>query len=199
MGIQYNAFALFALAATASALKCMVGTGDTKTSTDCTSGLDRCINITTSGITAYSCNSAAVIAVSTIADKKCTTVSSIVTCLCDTDDCNTDTSTGTETQAGLKCHVGTSKDEAAALAATTACASGLDRCSKAMKDGNTVWLCVSAATQTAAGYTDEACSTVDTTEQCLCKGDGCNSAPTQTATQAIILFAVSSMMKFALN
>ena len=99
----------------------------------------------------------------------------------------------------MKCHLGTSQDTASALATTSSCASGMDRCAKATKDVGTVWLCMSAAVATAKGYTDEDCSTVDDTELCLCKGDGCNSAPTQSANQVIALFVAASMLKFALN
>ena len=95
----------------------------------------------------------------------------------------------------LKCNLGTSES------GTTlgACAPGMDRCAKATKDVGTVWLCMSAAVATAKGYTDEECSTVDDTELCLCKGDGCNSAPSQAASQATTLFVVASMLKFALK
>jgi len=97
MGVQYYAFAIIALAATATALKCFVGSSDKKVSTDCLT-LDRCIKITKDGVAAYSCNSAAVIAISGIADKNCTTSGTTETCLCDTDECNS-ASTQSATQA----------------------------------------------------------------------------------------------------
>ena len=75
----------------------------------------------------------------------------------------------------------------------------MDRCAKATKDVGTVWLCMSAAVATAKGYTDEDCSTVDDTELCLCKGDGCNSAPTQATIPAMILVAVTTMMKLVIT
>ena len=96
---------------------------------------------------------------------------------------------------GLKCLLGNSQSGTT----TGACASGMDRCAKATKDVGTVWLCMSASIAIATGYKDEDCSTVGDTELCLCKGDGCNSAPTQSASQAITFFVVASMLKFALN
>ena len=198
-------------------MKCIVGTYDGKSSTDCASGLDRCYNYTTGGVstsTSYQCvlASSIISATSGITDKKCTTTTqsgqSVETCLCDTDDCNMPASSGSE----LKCHVGESKDTA--LATTQTCGSGMDRCAKAMTDGNTVWVCLSAATATSKGYIDEVCSTVNSTEICLCKGDGCNndaqsyttmattegegSASTQSVTKAIIVFAFSSIMKLTI-
>ena len=180
------------------------------------SGLDRCMNMTTGGVstsTSYECVLASTIisATSGITDKKYTTTTvdgkSVETCLCDTDDCNMAASSGSE----LKCHVGESKD--AALATTLTCGSGKDRCAKVTTDGNANWICMLAATATSNGFTDEVCSTVNSTELCLCKGDGCNndaqsyttmatteggnSASTQSATKAIIFFAVSSIMKLA--
>ena len=118
-------------------MKCIVGTYDGKSSTDCASGSDRCYNYTTGGVstsTSYQCieASAIVSATSGITDKKCTTTTqsgqSVETCLCDTDDCNMAASSGSE----LKCHVGESKDTA--LATTQTCPSGMDRCAKAMTD-----------------------------------------------------------------
>ena len=201
-------------------MKCIVGNSDGKSSTDCTnvsSGLDRCMNMTTDGVstsTSYQCvlASAIISATSGITDKKCTTTTvdgqSVETCLCDTDDCNMAASSGSE----LKCHVGESKDTA--LATTLTCGSGKDRCAKVITDGNPVWICMLAATATSNGFTDEVCSTVNSTELCLCKGDGCNNdaqsyttmatteataSSTQSATKAIIFFAaVSSIMKLAL-
>ena len=174
----------------ATALKCIVGTGPTKTSMDCTSGLDVCVNETSSiiSITAYKCDAASTYP---NLEKKCTTANSITTCLCDTDDCNSP-------PPPLKCYQGNT-NSTGALTTTTACASTMDRCSKATKDGQTVWTCTLAALMTASGFTDEACSTVDSVQYCLCKTDGCNSAPTQTATQAITLFAFVSMMKLAIS
>ena len=162
-------------------MKCIVGTYDSKASTDCTSGLDRCYNYTTVGVstsTSYSCVTASVMAASGITDNKCTTISGFLACLCDTDDCNSDASSGAQTQSGLKCHLGTSKDTAAALATSMDCTSTMDRCTIATNDGNTVWACMSAATATASGFKDEGCSTVGSITQCLCKTDGCNSATT---------------------
>ena len=181
------------------------------------SGLDRCMNMTTGGestSTSYECvlASSIISATSGITDKKCTTTTqsgqSVETCLCDTDDCNKAASSGSE----LKCHVGESKD--AALATTLTCGSGKDRCAKVTTDGNANWICMLAATATSNGFTDEVCSTVGSTEICLCKGDGCNndaqsyttmatteggnSASTQSAAKAIIVFAVSSIVKLAL-
>jgi len=97
MGVHYYAFAIIALAASASALKCFSGTADDKKSMNCTTGFDRCAKITTSGVAAYSC-SAASTAIGGIKDKACTEVSVITTCLCDTDDCNSAT-TQSATQA----------------------------------------------------------------------------------------------------
>ena len=199
-------------------MKCIVGNSDGTSSTDCanvSSGLDRCMNMTTGGVstsTQYTCVLASAILASGIADKKCTTTTvdgqSVETCLCDTDDCNMAASSGSE----LKCHQGESKDTA--LATTQTCPAGMDRCAKAITDGNTFWVCLSAATATSKGYTDEVCSTVNSTEICLCKGDGCNNdaqsyttmatteataSSTQSATKAIIFFAaVSSIMKLAI-
>ena len=45
----------------------------------------------------------------------------------------------------------------------------------------------------------EATSSAQTQSTLKCKGDGCNSAPIQSASQAITLFAFASMLKFALN
>ena len=192
-------------------MKCISGTYDQSSSIDCASSFDRCVNISTSGVstsTSYQCGTASLITSSNIADKKCTTIDTTVTCLCDTDDCNKAASSGSE----LKCHVGESKD--AALATTLTCGSGKDRCAKVTTDGNANWICMLAATATSNGFTDEVCSTVGSTEICLCKGDGCNNdaqsyttmatteataSSTQSATKAIIFFAaVSSIMKLAL-
>ena len=177
------------------------------------------MNMTTGGVstsTSYQCIEASAIisATSGITDKKCTTTTqsdqSVETCLCDTDDCNMPASSGSE----LKCHFGESKDTA--LATTLTCGCGKDRCAKVTIDGATTWICMLAATATSNGFTDEVCTTVNSTEICLCKGDGCNndaqsyttmattegegnSAPARSATQVITLFVAASIMKLALS
>jgi len=97
MGVHYYAFAIIALAASASALKCFTGTSDSKTSGNCTTGFDRCTKITTSGVAAYACGAKS-LATGDIKDNACTEVSVITTCLCSTDDCNSAT-TQSATQA----------------------------------------------------------------------------------------------------
>merc|ERR1712141_705825 len=65
MAIQYYAFAIVALAATASALKCYQGAGTvadgTLKLTECADGFDRCVNVTTSGVLGWSCNKESVL------------------------------------------------------------------------------------------------------------------------------------------
>ena len=70
-----------------STLRCYVGTGNSKELMDCTSGLDRCIRMTTFNISAYSCNAKRYLG-NGINDNACTTISTIETCICSTDGCN---------------------------------------------------------------------------------------------------------------
>jgi len=92
MGIQYYAFAIVALAATASALKCYQGAGTVADGTlklmDCADGFDRCVNVTTSGVLGWSCNKESVLTTAGSKDNECTEVLTIKTCVCKTEGCN---------------------------------------------------------------------------------------------------------------
>merc|ERR1711990_82187 len=90
MGIQYYAFAVVALAASASALKCYSGdaansTGSLTATTECTTGLDVCARITTNGKGVLSCSTAATSTALGAKEDACTTVASVEYCLCKTD------------------------------------------------------------------------------------------------------------------
>jgi len=87
MGIQYYAFAIVALAATASALKCYQGAGDTLKLMDCATG-DRCVNTTTGGTLAWTCTTEALVTAGGFKDNECAEVSSIKWCVCKTEGCN---------------------------------------------------------------------------------------------------------------
>merc|ERR1712110_103206 len=98
----------------------------------------------------------------------------------------------------LKCYVATSADNSTgSLTTTTECVSPLDVCTRITTDGKGVLACSQASLLTAAGAKADACTTTASIETCLCAKDGCNSAPTQSATQATILFAVASILKHA--
>merc|ERR1711997_405621 len=100
----------------------------------------------------------------------------------------------------LKCYVATSADNSTgSLTATTDCGSLGDVCTRITTDGKAVLACSMSSTLVAAGAKADACTTTASIETCLCKTDGCNSAITQSATQATILFAVASMMKLILT
>merc|ERR1712088_442592 len=87
MGIQYYAFAIVALAATASALKCYQGAGDTLKLMDCAAG-DRCVNTTTAGVLSWSCNTEAAVTTAGFKDNECAEVATIKWCVCKTEGCN---------------------------------------------------------------------------------------------------------------
>ena len=85
-----------------------------------------------------------------------------------------------------------------AITSTTDCLT-LDVCTKTGEGDKAVYACGTKATLETTGFKADACATVATVTTCLCSKDGCNSAPTQSATQATILFAVASMMKLVLT
>merc|ERR1711997_1173099 len=77
----------------------------------------------------------------------------------------------------LKCYVGGPGNSTGAITSTTDCLT-LDVCTKTGEGDKAVYACGTKAT-------------VETVTTCLCSKDACNSAPTQSATQATILFAVA--------
>ena len=78
------------------------------------------------------------------------------------------------------------------------CAAG-DRCVNVTTSGVLAWSCNTETALTALGSKDNECTEVLTIKTCVCKTDGCNSAPTQATIPAMILVAVTTMMKLVIT
>ena len=76
-------------------LKCYVGTSGSPELTKCSSAMDRCVNVTSSGAVAFACNTMSVIRDAGVKDRTCTKVSNIKWCVCNEDGCNFATTQGT--------------------------------------------------------------------------------------------------------
>merc|ERR1712141_118357 len=205
MGIQYNVFTLVAMAATASALKCIQGTYDIKSSKECTSGLDRCMNATTGGVstsTTYACFDEDQAKAAGFSDKTCSTTNSVETCLCLKDDCNAPASV-------LKCYQGSG--DSAVLSSCTGSPSP-DRCTKQTNGSVVTYACGLASNIIIEGsVADNACSTIKSVEICLCSTDGCNTVPATTPENGsvtmrgqftlmpIYTYVVAAIMKMSTN
>ena len=54
------------------------------------------------------------------------------------------------------------------------CVSTYDRCAKTTSNGAVTYSCNSANILTAGGYRDNSCTTISSTEICICSTDVCN-------------------------
>ena len=74
------------------------------------------------------------------------------------------------------------------------CAAG-DRCVNVTTNSVVAWSCNTESVLTTAGSKDGECTEVSSIKTRVCKTEGCNSAPTQATIPAMILVAVTTMMK----
>ena len=75
-------------------LKCYIGTSGSPTLTECSSAMDRCVNLTRSGSVVFSCGKMSELRDRGVKDRTCTKVSNIKSCVCNEDGCNFATTQG---------------------------------------------------------------------------------------------------------
>ena len=74
-----------------------MGNKETAKQTDCpSSSFDRCVNETTNGVTAYSCNSKSTLDAAGATDGGCKDANGIKVCVCRPHNCNKPTPTSTD-------------------------------------------------------------------------------------------------------
>merc|ERR1712088_977767 len=88
MGIQYYAFAIVALAATASTLKCYQGSKDALKLMDCAESMTRCVNVTTASVLSWACTTEALVTAASMTDNACKGDDTLKWCVCKTEGCN---------------------------------------------------------------------------------------------------------------
>ena len=152
-----------------SALKCYQGTGDSAILSSCTGSPipDRCTKETNSGTVTYACGLASdIIIQGSVFDDACHTINSVEICVCNTDGCNDPSATA------FSCYQG-----AGDSAVLSSCVRypPPDRCIKTISGGVDAYACASASDIIIEGsVADNACSTINSVEICVCNTDGCN-------------------------
>ena len=74
----------------------------------------------------------------------------------------------------LECYIGTQGDEQ-----LTECPDDMDRCAYAITGGSAMFTCMNSSVMTRAGFTNNACSTLNyygntSVTMCICDTAGCN-------------------------
>ena len=85
---QYNIPLALSMFISVSTLKCYVGTGSSKKSQECISGMTKCMNTITSGVTNYMCTTSIALTSAGLREDGCKTVSNVKFCVCSTNNCN---------------------------------------------------------------------------------------------------------------
>ena len=158
-----------------SALKCYQGSGDSAVLSNCTGSPapDRCIKETISGVVSYACDLASnKIIEGSVADSACSTIDSDKICICRTDGCNDPSATA------LSCYQG--YGDSAVLSSCTVYPAS-DRCAKTTTSGVVLYHCSFASMASDGSITDNACSTINSVEICLCDTDGCNNVSSSSS------------------